>query len=136
MVRPFADPAIGYVAAPSVCDTNADESWAARGGLFREASFHGAFQLGHSGGWGRACIGSHYAVRTGALRDIGGVGPGLAEDFSTSFLLTSAGWHGAFAIDAEAHGDGPGTFAAMLLVTGGAGFIGSHTCVELLRRRG
>ncbi len=115
MVRPFADPAIGYVAAPSVCDTNAAGSWSARGRLFREASFHGAFQLGHSDGWGPTCIGSHYAVRTRALRDIGGIGPELAEDFSTSFLLNTAGWHGAFAIDAEAHGDGPNTFAAMLV---------------------
>jgi cellulose synthase/poly-beta-1,6-N-acetylglucosamine synthase-like glycosyltransferase len=115
MVRPFADPAIGYVAAPSVCDANAAGSWAARGRLHREASFHGAFQLGHSDGWAPACIGSHYAVRTCALRDIGGIGPELAEDFSTSFLLNSAGWHGAFAIDAEAHGDGPNTFSAMLV---------------------
>lgn len=115
MVRPFSDPAIGYVAAPSVCDTNAAESWSARGRLYREASFHGAFQLGHSDGWGPTCIGSHYAVRTRALRDIGGIGPELAEDFSTSFLLNTAGWHGAFAIDAEAHGDGPNTFSAMLV---------------------
>ena len=115
MVRPFADPAVGYVAGPSVCDTNAAESWAARGRLYAEATFHGAFQLGHSAGWAPACIGSHYAVRTAALREIGGVGPELAEDFSTSFLLNSAGWHGTFAIDAEAHGDGPSTFAAMLV---------------------
>ena len=115
MVRPFSDPAIGYVAAPSVCDANASESWSARGRLYREASFHGAFQLGHSDGWGPTCIGSHYAVRTRALRDIGGIGPELAEDFSTSFLLNTAGWHGAFAIDAEAHGDGPNTFPAMLV---------------------
>jgi cellulose synthase/poly-beta-1,6-N-acetylglucosamine synthase-like glycosyltransferase len=114
IVRPFADPAIGYVAAPSVCDTNAAESWSARGRLYTEATFHGAFQLGHSAGWSPLCIGSHYAVRTAALRDIGGIGPELAEDFSTTFLLNSAGWHGAFAIDAEAHGDGPNTFAAML----------------------
>ena len=38
-----------------------------------------------------SCIGSHYAVRTHALKTIGGIGPELAEDFSTSFLLTSAG---------------------------------------------
>ncbi|MGI8449261.1 MAG: hypothetical protein ACR2MP_19190 [Streptosporangiaceae bacterium] len=50
MVRPFSDPAIGYVAAPSVCDANAPQSWSARGRLYREASFHGAFQLGHSDG--------------------------------------------------------------------------------------
>jgi cellulose synthase (UDP-forming) len=115
MVRPFADDAIGYVAAPSVCDTNAGQSWAARGRLHREATFHGPAQLGHSAGLAPVCIGSHYAVRTDALRDIGGIGPELAEDFSTSFLLNSAGWQGAFAIDAEAHGDGPLTFSAMLV---------------------
>ncbi|MCD2196196.1 glycosyltransferase [Actinomycetospora endophytica] len=115
MVRPFADPAIGYVAAPSVCDANAARSWAARGRLHREATFHGPAQLGHSDGLSPSCIGSHYAVRTAALRDIGGVGPELAEDFSTSFLLSSAGWQGAFAIDAEARGEGPQTFPAMLV---------------------
>ncbi|MFF7183527.1 glycosyltransferase family 2 protein [Streptomyces sp. NPDC008121] len=114
VVRPFADSAIGYVAAPSVCDSNADDSWAARGRLQREAMFHGAVQLGHSGGLAPVCIGSHYAVRTQALRDIGGLGPELAEDFSTTFLLSSAGWQGAFAIDAEAHGEGPLTFGAMI----------------------
>ncbi|MER7402955.1 glycosyltransferase family 2 protein [Streptomyces sp. NPDC000070] len=114
MVRPFADPAIGYVAAPSVCDANAAHSWSARGRLYREAVWHGAVQLGHSGGLAPLCIGSHYAVRTTALRSIGGIGPELAEDFSTTFLLNSAGWHGAFAVHAEAHGDGPLTFADMI----------------------
>jgi hypothetical protein len=114
MVRPFADPAIGYVAAPSMCDANADASWAARGRLYREAVWHGPVQLGHNGGLAPMCIGSHYAVRTAALRQIGGIGPELAEDFSTTFLLNSAGWQGAFAIDAAAHGDGPLTFADML----------------------
>ncbi|HEX9034104.1 MAG TPA: glycosyltransferase family 2 protein [Streptosporangiaceae bacterium] len=113
MMRPFADPAVGYVAAPSVCDTNAGASWAARGRVYREATFHGPFQLGHSNGLGPLCIGSHYAVRTAALRDIGGIGPELAEDFSTTFLLNVAGWQGVFAIDAQAHGDGPETFTAM-----------------------
>ncbi|MEU9735109.1 glycosyltransferase family 2 protein [Streptomyces sp. NPDC048002] len=114
VVRPFADPAVGYVAAPSICDSNAAESWAARGRLHREGMFHGPVQLGHSAGLAPVCIGSHYAVRTQALRDIGGLGPELAEDFSTTFLLNSAGWQGAFAIDAEAHGEGPLTFGAMI----------------------
>ncbi|MDH6463975.1 cellulose synthase (UDP-forming) [Micromonospora sp. A200] len=113
ITRPFADPAIGYVAAPSVCDANSANSWSARGRLYREATFHGPVQLGLNG-LAPLCIGSHYAVRTKALRDIGGLGPELAEDFSTTFLLTSAGWHGTFAIDAEAHGDGPLTVADML----------------------
>lgn len=114
MVRPFGDPAIGYVAAPSVCDSNAPTSWAARGRLHREAAFHGPFMVGHHDNLAPACIGSHYAVRTAALQEIGGVGPELAEDFSTTFLLSSAGWQGAHAQDAEAHGEGPHTMAAML----------------------
>ncbi|WNF30660.1 glycosyltransferase [Streptomyces sp. C11-1] len=114
VVRPFADRSIGYVAAPSVCDSNAAGSWAARGRLQRESMFHGPVQLGHSAGLAPVCIGSHYAVRTRALREIGGLGPELAEDFSTTFLLSSAGWQGAFAIDAEAHGEGPLTFGAMI----------------------
>jgi cellulose synthase/poly-beta-1,6-N-acetylglucosamine synthase-like glycosyltransferase len=114
MVRPFADPAVGYVAAPSICDANAPESWAARSRLFREAGFQGPFQAGHAGGLAPTCIGSHYAVRTQALKEIGGIGPELAEDFSTAFLLTSAGWQGAFALNALAHGDGPPTYAAMI----------------------
>jgi cellulose synthase/poly-beta-1,6-N-acetylglucosamine synthase-like glycosyltransferase len=114
MVRPFADPSVGYVAAPSICDANAQQSWAARSRLFREAGFQGPFQAGHAGGLAPTCIGSHYAVRTQAIREIGGIGPELAEDFSTAFLLTSAGWQGAFALNAIAHGDGPPTYGAML----------------------
>lgn len=113
VVRPFADPDIGYVAAPSICDSNAAGSWSARGRLYREATFHGPVQAGANEGWGPVCIGSHYAVRTRALRDIGGLGPELAEDFTTSYLLNVVGWSGAFAFDAEASGEGPSTFGAM-----------------------
>lgn len=114
MVRPFWDPAVGYVAAPSVCDANSEQSWAVMGRPYEEASFHGAQQLGLNAEGTPVCIGSHYAVRTQALRQIGGVGPELAEDFTTSYLLNVAGWRGAYAIDAAAHGDGPPSFAAMV----------------------
>jgi len=111
MVRPFSDLTVGYVAAPSICDKNSSESWSVRGRLFKEATLHGALQAGYNGGYAPSCIGSHYAVRTAALREVGGLGPELAEDFSTTLMLASAGWRGVFAIDAEAHGDGPETFA-------------------------
>jgi cellulose synthase/poly-beta-1,6-N-acetylglucosamine synthase-like glycosyltransferase len=114
MVRPFADPSVGYVAAPSVCDANLDKGWTVRGRLHREASLHGPVQAGSNGGWAPLCIGSHYAVRTAALREVGGLGPELAEDYATTLWLQSAGWSGAFAIDAEAHGDGPETFDDMI----------------------
>ena len=111
MTGPFRDEMVGYVAAPSICDRNASRSWAARGRLYAEAVLHGPTQAGHSGGFAPVCIGSHYAVRTSALKEIGGIGPELAEDFTTTLMMTSHGWQGVFAVNAEAHGEGPETFA-------------------------
>jgi cellulose synthase/poly-beta-1,6-N-acetylglucosamine synthase-like glycosyltransferase len=111
MVVPFRDPHVGYVAAPSMCDRNAGRSWSARARLYAEAVLHGPMQAGHSGGCAPSCIGSHYAVRTAALREIGGLGPELAEDFTTTLMMSSYRWQGVFAIDARAHGDGPETVA-------------------------
>jgi len=114
MIRPFADPGVGYVAAPSICDRNASESWAARARLHAEAGIHGALQAGYAGAGAPLCIGSHYAVRTRALREVGGLGPELAEDHSTTLLLNAAGWRGGFALEAIAHGDGPSGLADFL----------------------
>lgn len=107
IVRGFADPKIGYVSAPSICANNAAQSWAARTRLHTEAGFHGIFQAGYAALLSPMCIGSHYAVRTKALRDVGGLGPELAEDHSTSLLMNAGGWRGVHALDATAVGDGP-----------------------------
>jgi cellulose synthase (UDP-forming) len=115
VVRPFGDPSVGYVAAPSVCDANASAGWTVRGRLYREAAMHGPVQAGCNDGWAPVCIGSHYAVRTQALREVGGLGPDLAEDYSTTLWLQSGGWDGVFALDAEAHGDGPESLNDMLV---------------------
>jgi cellulose synthase (UDP-forming) len=114
MVRPFADPAVGYVSAPSICAANAGTSWAARARLQSEAAFHGVFQLGYTGSLAPMCIGSHYAVRTKALQDVGGLGPELAEDHSTSMILNAGGWRGVHAMEAIAIGDGPRTLTDMV----------------------
>jgi len=114
ILRPFADPGVGYVSAPSICNANAAESWAARTRLHVEAGFHGVFQTGYTGALAPMCIGSHYAVRTKALRAIGGLGPELAEDHSTSMLMNAGGWRGVHAIDAIAYGDGPATLTDMV----------------------
>lgn len=107
----FNDPKIGYVTAPSVCSRNADDSWTARGRLWAEATVHGAMQAGaHGKWWNPMCIGSHYAVRTAALKEVGGLGPELAEDHSTTLLLVAGGWRGVHAIDAIADGLGPITY--------------------------
>ena len=115
MMCPFTDSKIGYVSAPSICDTNANHSWVTRGRLYLEATLHGTLQAGYNRGWQPMCIGSHYAVRTKALKDIGGLGPELAEDHSTTLLMASAGWKGVHAFDAEAHGDGPPSFSSGMI---------------------
>ncbi len=111
IMRPFADPSVGYVSAPSICDTNAAESWAARSRLQAEATLHGCLQIGYNDGWAPLCFGSHYAVRTKALKAIGGLGPELAEDHSTTLMMNAGGWRGVHAVNAIAHGDGPSSFA-------------------------
>ncbi|MEL6248658.1 MAG: glycosyltransferase [Cyanobacteria bacterium J06648_16] len=115
MLRPFTNPAVGYVAAPSICDTNAATSWTARARAFVEAGLHGSLQAGYNAGWAPMCIGSHYAVRVSALREIGGLGPELAEDHSTTLMMNACGWRGVFALDAEAYGEGPACFFDFLM---------------------
>ncbi|MEW9920413.1 glycosyltransferase [Marimonas sp. MJW-29] len=114
MLRPFADETVGYVSAPSICAANAKRSWAARTRLFSEAAFHGAFQSGYSGVLTPMCIGSHYSVRTNALKQAGGLGPELAEDHSTTMLISAAGWRGVHSPDAIAIGQGPETLADLV----------------------
>lgn len=114
MVKPFADPAVGYVSAPSICDKNGPASWSARSRLYVEGTLHGALQAGYNNGWAPLCIGSHYAVRTTAVKEIGGLGPELAEDHSTTLMMNAYGWRGVHAINAIAHGDGPNTFADLV----------------------
>ncbi|MGO4910596.1 glycosyltransferase family 2 protein [Pseudorhodobacter sp. W20_MBD10_FR17] len=114
MLVPFADPRVGYVSAPSICSQNANESWVARARLHAEAMFHGILQAGYSNGWAPMCIGSHYAVRTCALQQVGGLGPDLAEDHSTSMILNAGGWRGVHAMNAIAIGQGPATITDLV----------------------
>ncbi len=115
ILRGFDDPRVGYVSAPSICDSNAEGSWAARMRLYAEAPFHGGIQVGYSNGWAPMCIGSHYAVRTRALKEVGGLGPELAEDHSTTMILNSGGWRGAHAANAIAHGGGPACLTDLII---------------------
>jgi cellulose synthase (UDP-forming) len=114
MLRPFVNEEIGYVSAPSICDSNTANSWTARGRLFSEAIMHGPLQAGYSNGFASLCIGSHYAVRTKALKEIGGLGPELAEDHSTTLTMNGFGWKGIHAFNAMASGEGPPTLAACI----------------------
>mgnify|MGYP000377353211 CR=1 FL=1 len=130
IMRGFRDPRVGYVSAPSICGRNADDSWAARTRLHTEAAFHGIFQAGYCGVMTPMCIGSHYAVRTAALRAVGGLGPELAEDHSTTMILSAGGWRGVHALNAIAKGDGPATITDLCTQE----FQWSRSLVTLLLR--
>jgi len=130
MLRPFADPNVGYVSAPSICASNAKDHWTVRTRLYSEAGFHGVFQAGYTKLLTPMCIGSHYAVRTKALKQAGGLGPELAEDHSTTMLIAAAGWRGVHAIDAIAIGDGPASLSDLVTQE----FQWSRSLVSLLLR--
>ena len=130
MLRPFADPKVGYVSAPSICASNAKGHWTVRTRLYTEAAFHGVLQAGYTKLFTPMCIGSHYAVRTKALKQAGGLGPELAEDHSTTMLISAAGWRGVHAIDAIAIGDGPASLPDLVTQE----FQWSRSLVSLLLR--
>ena len=103
----FHDPKVGLVTAPSICDANEKTSWSARGRLYSEGAQHGPVQAGMHTSFSALAIGSHFTMRTTALKEIGGLGPELAEDHSTSVLMNAHGWKVVHSIDSIAHGRGP-----------------------------
>ncbi|MGL4757723.1 MAG: glycosyltransferase family 2 protein [Patescibacteria group bacterium] len=106
IMKEFNNPSVGFVAAPSITDANFDSSWTVRARCNWESTTHGILQSGSYGNLAPTCFGSHYAIRTKALEDIGGIGPELAEDFTTSMMMLSSGWKGGFARNAIARGFG------------------------------
>ncbi len=111
MLRPFADPAVAYVAAPSITSGNRAESWVVAARCEVEATLHGALQMGYNGGFAPLIIGSHAAFRVAALWRIGGFQHTLAEDHHNTLRLHAAGLGGVFSPDAIAIGDGATCFA-------------------------
>jgi cellulose synthase (UDP-forming) len=106
VMKEFSDDAVGYVATPSITDGNMDDSWTVRARAFWESTNHGPIQSGSNSGFSPMCYGSHYSLRTKALKEIGGIGPEFAEDHTTTLLMNAHGWKGAFARNAIAHGNG------------------------------
>ena len=106
VMKEFSDPKVGYVASPSICDLNLGQSWTVKARLFWEATLHGPIQHGANEGLAPVCFGSHYSLRTSALKQIGGIGPEIAEDYTTTAMMNSMGWKGGFAGNAIAHGMG------------------------------
>lgn len=54
-------------------------------------------------------------MRTSALKAIGGLGPELDEDLSTTMMFTSHGYKGIYSMDTIALGHGPETFESAMI---------------------
>ena len=100
----FMDPAVNYVAMPNINKTG---SWISNVRRTQEAWYYGPSQMSYSHNYMPMMTGSHYAVRTSALKDIGGIGPELDEDMTTTVMMNSRGKKGVYAGNAIAYGDGP-----------------------------
>lgn len=97
---------VSYIACPSISDMCIETSWIGRARLVSEAHDYGVYAKCFP-----MMTGSHYAVRVSALKEIGGIGPELDEDMSTTLMFMSRGHKGVYAINAIAHGYGPACFA-------------------------
>jgi hypothetical protein len=103
------------MAFPSLMTEN--KSWIGRARSCVESYYYGPYQASFSydprdGVYLMPnCVGSHYAVRTTALKSIGGIGPELDEDLSTTMMFMAHGWKGVYSMDTYAGGHGPETFA-------------------------
>ena len=115
MLRPFADDAVNYVAAPSIVSGNREESWVVAGRYELESTLHGPLQSGYNAGYAPLIIGSHAAFRVSALRRIGGFQHTLAEDHHNTLRLQAGGMRGVFQPDAIAIGDGAACFTDAMI---------------------
>ena len=106
VIKYFQDPKVGYVSSPSITDGNTEDSWTVLARCHWESTMHGPIQSGCNNGFAPLMFGSHYTHRITALKDIGGIGPEIAEDHTTTMVYNAHGWQGAFARNAVAHGYG------------------------------
>ena len=100
----FMDPNVSYVAMPNI---NKQGSWLSNARQAQDAWNSGPSQMSYSVSYMPMMTGSHYAVRTSALKEIGGIGPELDEDMNTTIMMNSRGKKGVYAANAIAFGDGP-----------------------------
>lgn len=100
----FMDPTVNYVAMPNINKTG---SWVSNARQTQEAWYYGPSQMSYSHNYMPMMTGSHYAVRTSALKEIGGIGPELDEDMNTTIMMNSRGKKGVYAGNAIAYGEGP-----------------------------
>jgi len=114
VLRPFANPDVAYVAAPSDVSGNIAQSWLVKARVSLDSILHGPMQMGFNHRLCPIIIGSHWAVRIPALKAIGGFQQTRAEDHHNTLRLATHGYRGVFAPDAWAIGDGALTLGEAL----------------------
>jgi cellulose synthase (UDP-forming) len=114
MLRPFADPDLAYVAAPSIAMGNRSESWVVSGRYQLEA-LGSPVHMGYNAGFAPIINGSHAAFRLSSLYAIGGFQQTLAEDHHNTIRLNAEGFYGVYNPDATAIGQAPSSFADIMV---------------------
>jgi cellulose synthase (UDP-forming) len=108
----FADSTVSYIAMPSINDRNT--SWIGKARLYLESYSYGPYQASFSYTGNRFYMpnmtGSHYGVRVKDLKKIGGLGPELDEDLSTTMMFASNNFKGVYSLDTIASGEDPSCF--------------------------
>lgn len=107
----FRDQRVAFVGGPQIYG-NTEESFVARGAAQQAFIFHGALQMAAAGKGCPLFIGTVHAVRTEALRSIGGYAPHIVEDHLTGMRLCSRGWRAVYVPEVLAIGEGPTTWSA------------------------
>jgi cellulose synthase (UDP-forming) len=112
-VLAFTDPEVSYIAMPSINDRIV--CWIASARMYNEAYYYGPYQMSFSYGINKNfympnMTGSHYAIRVKDLKAIGGLGPELDEDLSTTMMFTSNKFKGVYSLKTMASGAGPVCF--------------------------
>ena len=108
MLRPFADPKVGYVSAPSICDAQrrAKAGRRVEGSMPRPACMARSRPVTMAA-WRRFASGRIMRCAPPPSNRSAASARNLAEDHSTTLMMNAGGWRGVHALDAIAHGDGP-----------------------------
>ncbi|WP_455872893.1 glycosyltransferase [Rhizobium yanglingense] len=116
VMKPFADPRVGYVSAPSICDRECRTTVGPQeaGFMPRQACMVRCRRVTMTAGPRSASARIMPCARQRCARSAGS-GRSLAEDHSTTMMMNAGGWRGVHALDAIAHGDGPATFADLVV---------------------
>jgi cellulose synthase/poly-beta-1,6-N-acetylglucosamine synthase-like glycosyltransferase len=113
----FRDPDVAFVIAPQGY-ANATRSIIARGAESQQFPFHSIIQRGGNASRSPMFVGTNYAFREAAMRQVGGLQDSVTEDLATGVSIhahrnprTNRHWKSVYTPDVVSDGEGPETWS-------------------------